>query len=43
MDLQCMRAARNALNQDFVRKYGEEVGISEPVKDFDDRNALYAL
>ena len=38
-----MRASRNALEQEFVYKYKREVGASEPVEDFDDRNALYAL
>lgn len=44
MDLQCMREKRYALGRlGFAKKYGEEVGISEPVEDFDDRVALYSM
>jgi fructosamine-3-kinase len=43
MDLQCMRGERSALGLGFVKRYGEEVGRSDPIDDFDDRNALYAV
>ena len=43
VDFQSMRAARNALGQDFVNAYKNEVGASEPQEDFDDRNALYSM
>ncbi len=42
MDLQCMRSPRYMVGLEFVEMY-KEVGASEPVGDFDDRNALYAM
>ena len=42
MDLQCMRSPRYTVGLEFVEMY-REVGASEPVGDFDDRNALYAV
>lgn len=38
-----MRTTRNVLGQEFVNSYKTTFGASEPVQDFDDRNALYAL
>jgi protein-ribulosamine 3-kinase len=42
MDLQCMRSPRYSVGLDFVELY-KTVGASEPVGNFDDRNALYAV
>ncbi|KAH6975962.1 Fructosamine/Ketosamine-3-kinase [Ilyonectria sp. MPI-CAGE-AT-0026] len=43
MDLQCMRDPRYAIGLEFLHLYKEEVGASEPRKDFDDRSALYSM
>jgi len=43
MDLQCMRSPRYVVGIEFANLYRNEVGASEPVDDFDDRNALYAM
>ncbi|AEO69870.1 uncharacterized protein THITE_123229 [Thermothielavioides terrestris NRRL 8126] len=43
MDLQCMRSPRYVVGLDFVKEYSKGVGKSEPIEDFDDRNALYAI
>lgn len=43
VDLQCMGSPRYALGMDFVDMYKDEVGASEPQKDFYDRHKLYAL
>ena len=43
MDLQCMRSPRYAVGLDFVDLYKQHGGASEPIDDFDDRNALYAV
>ncbi|MCJ1351614.1 MAG: hypothetical protein MMC33_001598 [Icmadophila ericetorum] len=42
-DLSLFRAPRYLLNKSHVDEYRKEVGVSEPIDDFDDRNALYAL
>lgn len=42
MDLQCMRTSQYSIGLQFVERYGD-LGASEPVDDFDDRNALYAM
>lgn len=42
-DLGMFRAARYRTNKAHIRAYQKLVDISEPVKDYDDRNALYAL
>lgn len=38
-----MRQPRYRFNQEYVQKYQEVIPPSEPVSDFDDRNALYAM
>ena len=43
VDLSLFRAPRYLLNKSHVDEYKKEVGISEPIDDFDDRNALYSL
>ena len=43
VDLSLFRAPRYLLNKSHVDEYKREVGISEPMDDFDDRNALYSL
>ena len=43
VDLSLFRAPRYLLNKSHVDEYRKEVGVSEPIDDFDDRNALYAL
>jgi fructosamine-3-kinase len=42
MDLQSMRSSRYIIGLDFVEMYGA-AGASNPIADFDDRNALYAV
>ncbi|VUC25120.1 unnamed protein product [Clonostachys rosea] len=42
-DFQCMKSDRYTLNYNFVNLYREQVGVSEPREEFDDRVALYAL
>ncbi|OTA96814.1 hypothetical protein M434DRAFT_362267 [Hypoxylon sp. CO27-5] len=43
MDLQCMGDPRYALGMDFISRYKDEIGASEPRQDFYDRHALYAI
>ncbi|KAK8130789.1 hypothetical protein PG999_003169 [Apiospora kogelbergensis] len=43
VDLAMMREPRYQFTSEHVNKYKEVVGPSEPVEDFDDRNALYAM
>ncbi|KAK7217056.1 hypothetical protein V2G26_005059 [Clonostachys chloroleuca] len=43
VDFQCMTSDRYSLNQNFINLYKEQMGVSEPVEEFDDRVALYAL
>ena len=43
VDLSLFRAPRYLLNKSHIDEYTKEVGISEPMDDFDDRNALYSL
>lgn len=38
-----MRDPRYAIGLEFLHLYKEEVGASEPRKDFDDRSALYSM
>jgi protein-ribulosamine 3-kinase len=38
-----MRQLRYGFTQDHVNKYKAVIPPSEPVEDFDDRNALYAM
>lgn len=38
-----MRQPRYRFTQEYVHKYKEVIPPSEPVEDFDDRNALYAM
>uniref|UniRef100_A0A0B7JUM7 protein-ribulosamine 3-kinase n=1 Tax=Bionectria ochroleuca TaxID=29856 RepID=A0A0B7JUM7_BIOOC len=42
-DFQCMTSDRYSLNHNFVNVYKEQMGVSEPAEEFDDRVALYAL
>lgn len=43
MDFQCMRSPRYTIGCKFIELYKEKFGASEPVEDFEDRVALYAL
>ena len=43
VDLAMMREPRYQFTIEHVNKYKEVVGPSEPVEDFDDRNALYGM
>lgn len=43
VELHMMRSPRYHFSQEYVRKYAEVNPPSEPVGDFDDRNALYAM
>jgi protein-ribulosamine 3-kinase len=38
-----MRQPRYRFTQEYVNKYKAVIPPSEPVEDFDDRNALYAM
>lgn len=38
-----MRDPRYKIGLEFVDLYVKEVGASEPIEDFDDRNALYSM
>jgi hypothetical protein len=38
-----MTSDRYSLNHNFVNLYKEQMGVSEPAEEFDDRVALYAL
>lgn len=38
-----MRQSRYRFTQEYVNKYKEVIHPSQPVEDFDDRNALYAM
>lgn len=37
------RPERNKFTQEYFRAYHSHIVKSEPVEDYDDRNALYAL
>ncbi|KAF1851891.1 uncharacterized protein K460DRAFT_270343 [Cucurbitaria berberidis CBS 394.84] len=43
LELHMMRQPRYRFTQEYVNKYKEVIRPSEPVEDFDDRNALYAM
>jgi len=43
MDFQCMRSPRYRVGMEFVKLYQTRFGASEPVTDFDDRHAIYAV
>lgn len=43
MDFQCMRSPRYTVGYKFIELYKQKVGASEPVEDFEDRIALYAM
>lgn len=43
MDFQCMRSQRYTIGQNFIDLYKNKVGASQPVEDFEDRIALYAV
>ncbi|KAH7021504.1 Fructosamine kinase-domain-containing protein [Microdochium trichocladiopsis] len=43
IDLQCMGDARYVLGMDFVDMYKDEVGASEPQRDFYDRHKMYRM
>ncbi len=42
-DLGTWRSPRYRLGKPYIKEYLKHVPISEPVEDFDDRNALYAM
>lgn len=43
MDFQCMKSPRYVVGQNFIDLYKNTFGASEPVEDFEDRIALYAM
>ena len=43
VELAMMRESRYEFTGEHARKYTDVVPPSEPVEDFDDRNALYAM
>ncbi|OAL43082.1 hypothetical protein IQ07DRAFT_650360 [Pyrenochaeta sp. DS3sAY3a] len=43
MELHMMRQSRYRFNNTYVQRYKKLIQPSEPVEDFDDRNALYAM
>jgi hypothetical protein len=43
VELYMMRHSRYRFTQEYARKYVEFNPPSEPIGDFDDRNALYAM
>jgi hypothetical protein len=43
VELHMMREPRHRFSGGHIVKYKESIQPSEPIEDFDDRNALYAM
>jgi protein-ribulosamine 3-kinase len=43
VELHMMRQPRYRFTQEYVNQYKQVFPPSEPIEDFDDRNALYAM